>query len=79
VILLNEKFLGTVCELISQKHTRGKWNADSASMEHAPQIGLGESPILWILLFKQNCSVINKTNILCLFLDKISKYLVTNQ
>jgi hypothetical protein len=71
VILLNEKFLGTVCELISRKHTRGKWTA--------PQIGLGKSPILWILLFKQHCSVINETNILCLFLDKISKYLVTTQ
>jgi hypothetical protein len=24
-----------------------KWKADYASMEHAPQVGLGLSPILW--------------------------------
>jgi hypothetical protein len=27
--------------------THKKLKADSASMEHAPQVGLGLSPILW--------------------------------
>jgi hypothetical protein len=29
------------------EQTHKKWKADSASMEHAPQIGLALSPILW--------------------------------
>jgi hypothetical protein len=56
--------------------THKEWEADSASMEHAPQVGLGSSPILWRELFRQ-CPVISETKIVSLLLDKFSNYLVT--
>jgi hypothetical protein len=43
--------------------------ADTASMEHARQIGVGVG--------KQQCPIINDIEILSLFFDKFSKYLVT--
>jgi hypothetical protein len=43
-------------------HTHRKWNTDSASKKHDPQIGL---------------AVISEIKILSLFLDMLNKYLVT--
>jgi hypothetical protein len=50
------------------RQTHKKWKADSASMEHAPQVGLGSSPIvvhvkrifpcylrLYVLLIRPDC------------------------
>jgi hypothetical protein len=62
-----------VCQ--SRANTQ-KWKADSASMEDAPQVGLGLSPILWKWLFRQQCPVISETKTMS-FRDKFSKYFVT--
>jgi hypothetical protein len=52
-------------------------NVDSASMNHAPQIGLCVSPFLWRWLNgHRQCPVSNEVCILSLFFDKFSKYLV---
>jgi hypothetical protein len=54
--------------------THKQWKADSASIEHALQVGLGLSPILWRWLFRQQCPVISETKILSLFLDMTQTY-----
>jgi hypothetical protein len=64
-------------QVYQSRQTHKKWKADSTSMEHAPQFGLGLRHILWRWLFRQQCPAISETKILSLFLDKFSKYLVT--